>query len=57
METFCSYINKDIEEGMCYDLQMISGGYIKESALPELKINKQELYEHCSKCKYCSENL
>ena len=57
METFCSYLNKNIEEGMCYDLQMISGGYIKESALPELKINKQELYKHCSKCKYCSENI
>ena len=50
---YCSYLNKNIEEGMCYDLQMIGNSYIKESALPEISIDKEELNEHCSKCKYC----
>ena len=50
---YCSYLNENIEEGMCYDLQMIGNSYIKESALPEINIDKEELNEHCSKCKYC----
>ena len=54
MEKFyCSYLNENIEEGMCYDLQMIGDGYIKEAALPEININKEELNEHCLICKYC----
>ncbi len=53
MENFyCSYLNENIEEGMCYDLQMIGNSYIKESALPETNINKEKLNEHCSNCKY-----
>lgn len=50
---YCSYLNENIEDGMCYDLQMIGNSYIKESALPELKIDKEKLNEQCSKCKYC----
>ena len=54
MEKFyCSYLNENIEDGMCYDLQMIGDGYIKEAALPEISIDKEELNEYCSKCKYC----
>lgn len=53
MENFyCSYLNENIEEGMCYDLQMIGNSYIKESAFPEININKEKLNEHCSNCKY-----
>ena len=50
---YCSYLNENIEDGMCYDLQMIGDGYIKEAALPEINIDREELNEHCSKCKYC----
>lgn len=50
---YCSYLQENIEDGMCYDLQMIGDSYIKDSALPEIKINKEELNEHCSRCKYC----
>lgn len=50
---YCSYLNENIEEGMCYDLQMVGDSYIKESALPEIKIDKEKLNEHCSNCEYC----
>jgi hypothetical protein len=48
---FCPYLNEYIDEGCCYDLQMICDGYIKDSALPEIKVDKTELSKHCQNCK------
>ena len=48
---FCPYLNEYIDEGCCYDLQMICDGYIKDSALPEIKIDKTELSKQCQNCK------
>lgn len=50
----CAYLNELIDEGLCYDIQMISGGYILPSALPELKINKASALECCASCPFCS---
>ena len=49
---YCPYLSRCIDEGLCYDLNMILNGYIKESALPEMQINKIQLSEHCAKCQY-----
>lgn len=51
-QVYCSYINREIDEGYCYDLQMICNGYIKPSALPESSIDKERLNECCLQCKY-----
>ena len=48
---FCPYLNEYIDEGCCYDLQMICDGYIKDSALPEIKVDKTELSKQCQNCK------
>ena len=48
---FCPYLNKYIDEGCCYDLQMICDGYIKDSAFPEVKVDKTELSKQCQKCR------
>ena len=47
---YCPYSSRYIDEGLCYDLKMILNGYIKESALPDMQIDKKQLHEHCSKC-------
>jgi len=49
---FCPYLEEYISYDVCYDLQMIVGGYIKSSALPEKKIDKEKCAEHCFTCKY-----
>lgn len=49
---FCSYLKEDIEAGLCYDIQMIAGDYIKSSALPEIKIDKEKCLECCAECQY-----
>ena len=49
---YCLYLKKDIDEGFCYDLQMITGKYIRESALPELQIDREKCLLCCAKCKY-----
>ena len=48
---FCPYLNEYIDEGCCYDLQMICDGYIKDSALPEIKVQKTQLSKQCQKCR------
>ena len=48
---FCPYLNEYIDEGCCYDLQRICDGYIKDSALPEIKVDKTQLSKQCQKCK------
>lgn len=50
---YCSYLEEYIDEGLCYDLQMITSGLIKPSSLPDIIIDKDKCSTHCSKCKYC----
>ena len=49
---YCSYLKQYIQSGLCYDLQMITDGLIKPSALPDIKVDKQTCVKYCSKCKY-----
>lgn len=54
---YCCYLEEYIDEGLCYDLQMITNDYIKSSALPELSIDKEKCAECCLDCKYKLSNL
>ena len=49
---YCSYLEGYIDDGLCYDLQMITGNYIKPSALPEIKIDKEKCAKSCFECQY-----
>ena len=49
---YCSYLEEYIDDGLCYDLQMITGNYIKPSALPEINIDKDKCAKCCAECKY-----
>ena len=49
---YCSYLEEYIDDGFCYDLQMITSNYIKSSALPEINIDKEKCASCCSECKY-----
>lgn len=49
---YCSFLEEFIDDGLCYDLQMIIGNYIKPSALPEINIDKEKCARCCSECKY-----
>ncbi len=48
---YCSFLHGYIEEGYCYDMQMIAEGLIKESVLSEIQIDKTKLAECCSACR------
>lgn len=50
---YCPYLEEYIDDGLCYDLQMITGNYVKPSALPEISIDKEKCSKCCSECKYC----
>lgn len=50
---YCSYLKEYVDDGLCYDLQMITSNYIKPSALPEINIDKEKCAICCSECKYC----
>ncbi len=47
---YCPYLQKAIDEGLCYDMQMIANGYISGDALPNTNINKNSLLSYCSLC-------
>ena len=49
---YCRYLSEYIEEGLCCDLQMIAGGLIKPSALPEITVDREKCTECCSECRY-----
>ena len=49
---YCSYLEEYIDDGLCYDLQMITSNYIKPSALPEINIDKEKCARCCSECKF-----
>lgn len=57
---YCGYLKKEIDEGLCYDIQLISGGYILPSALPDVKIDKALAKATCGVCsgglKACDDN-
>ena len=48
----CSYLGRNIGEGLCYDIQMISNGYILPSALPDIKIDKAMALKACETCEH-----
>ena len=49
---FCSYLKRNIEEGLCYDIQMISKGYVLPSVLPDIGIDKSKSINACKTCKH-----
>lgn len=49
---YCTYLQEYIEDGLCIDIQMISNGYIKQTALPECSIDAEDVLKKCSDCKY-----
>ena len=48
---YCAYLQEYISAGCCYDMQMIKGGYMKPSALPDIQIDREALEKHCADCK------
>ncbi|MBE6606725.1 MAG: hypothetical protein E7635_06785 [Ruminococcaceae bacterium] len=48
---YCSYLQDYISLGLCYDMQMIRGGYIKQSVLPDIHIDNENLDKCCVDCK------
>lgn len=47
---YCGYLNRMIDEGDCYDIQMIQGTCIKPSALPGIRIDRHKAPEACEQC-------
>ena len=47
---YCPYLERNIEEGLCYDVQMISNGYVLPTALPDIEINKAKALKACETC-------
>ena len=50
---YCPYMQKAIDEGLCYDMQMVAHGYITANALPEVEIDHNSLLVYCAKCNFC----
>ena len=48
----CSFLGRNIDEGLCYDIQMISNSYILPSALPNIEINKSMALKVCETCEH-----
>lgn len=53
---YCGYLEEYIDDGLCYDIQMICAGYIKHSALENYVIDKTAI-EHCAKCRNISNKI
>ena len=49
---YCPYLDEFIDSGLCYDLQMVSQGFINVSVLPKGKIDVEQCAKYCFKCKY-----
>lgn len=47
----CPLLNRIIDDGYCYDINMIANDMIKENILED-KIDKEKAKEICNKCKY-----
>ena len=48
----CSYLGRNIDEGLCCDIQMIANGYILPSVLPNIEINKSMALKVCETCEH-----
>ena len=48
----CSYLGRNIDEGLCYDIQMISNGYILPTALSGIEIDKSLALKACETCEH-----
>ena len=49
---YCEYLNRYVDEGLCYDIQMISAGLILPCALPRIEIDKTRAKRACSGCQH-----
>lgn len=49
---YCIYLNELVDSGSCYDMQMISNGFIKPEALPNVEIDIEKLLACCNKCNH-----
>lgn len=47
----CPLLNRIIDDGYCYDINMIANDMIKENILED-KIDKEKAKEICNKCTY-----
>ena len=47
----CPLLNKKIDAGYCYDINMVNSGMIKENVLED-KIDKVKASDICKNCKY-----
>ena len=47
----CPLLNKEIDDGYCYDINMVIGNMIKPDALED-DINKEEAKEICKNCEF-----
>ncbi len=52
VKLFCPYLEMHILEGLCYDMQMIAGGYMKPLTLPDVEIDKERMRKCCDACQY-----
>lgn len=49
---YCNVLQEYVDEGHCIDIQMIGGGYIKKTALPDVDIDFSESESKCKECRY-----
>lgn len=47
----CPLLNKIIDDGYCYDINMVASHMIKEEILED-KIDKEKALEICKRCKH-----
>lgn len=47
----CPLLNRIIDDGYCYDINMIANDMIKENILED-KIDKEKAKKICNKCKH-----
>ncbi|MBO5357085.1 MAG: hypothetical protein J6A95_04885 [Clostridia bacterium] len=52
--SYCEYLQQHIDTGLCYDIQMVVINCIKESAIAEHKVDKEEAKKCCGSCKHKS---
>lgn len=51
---YCPYLKEYIEQGFCYDMQMMAEKFVKSSVLAfnTSEFDKKKLQECCFKCQY-----
>ncbi len=48
----CPYLDKNIDDGLCHDIQKIAGGYILPATLLDISIDKEQALKTCEQCPY-----